>query len=354
MLFFAGRAGEGADILNRAQRRLADAAPAHPAHDQLEVALLGQLHVVVGAQGRPGNHRRAHRSGRPRPQRGRGDGAGHAGDGRGHVRALGVTGGGSRAPGTGRGPAPRAPARRGVGDRGAGGAAATDELDEALRGTDEILSQARPLGAAASVATILALRAFILTRRGDLLAAQADAQASMEMAPDLLGVESVVLAVSAAVITGLERDETPESLRRLIDQAGIRYATEFSPGSQLRDARRPSERPAPLPSRCAPTLSSGPAPSGPTGSSARWSCRAPASAARAGPGAGRSRHGLPRRRQAGRGPRAASGRPGPGLAVRQPGPRAPAEVDDDPAIERTIIAGRYSSCAAFQTLAASA
>ncbi len=114
--------------------------------------------------------------------------------------------------------------------------AATDALDEALRAADEMVARARELGAAAAVATILALRAFILTRRGDLLAAQADAQESMELATDLLGVEFVVLAVSAAVITGLEREESPDSLRRLIDRVGIRYDTEFSPSSQLRYA----------------------------------------------------------------------------------------------------------------------
>jgi len=48
--------------------------------------------------------------------------------------------------------------------------------------------------------------------------------------------EFVVLAVSAAVLAGLERDETPDSLRRLIDRTGIRYDTEFSPSSQLRYA----------------------------------------------------------------------------------------------------------------------
>jgi DNA-binding CsgD family transcriptional regulator len=51
-----------------------------------------------------------------------------------------------------------------------------------------------------------------------------------------LGSEFVVLAVAAAVLTGLERDETPESLRRLIDRVGIPYDTEFSPSSQLRYA----------------------------------------------------------------------------------------------------------------------
>ncbi len=77
---------------------------------------------------------------------------------------------------------------------------------------------------------MLALRAFIAIRRGDLIAAQADAQAAIELAPDLLGTEFVVLAVSAAVLAGLERDETPESLRRLID----------APAS----ATTPSSRPA--------------------------------------------------------------------------------------------------------------
>ena len=49
-------------------------------------------------------------------------------------------------------------------------------------------------------------------RRGDLAAAQADAQAAIELAPDLLGARFLVLAVSAAVLAGLERDETPDSL----------------------------------------------------------------------------------------------------------------------------------------------
>lgn len=234
MLFFAGRADEGAAILDRAQGRL----PAHgPAREQLEVALLGFSYTSAWARraaeatitgltdsGTPAHSvleatalatlamdelmylrsaaRAADRAQRaiaaglpPEPQRGEAWA----------IVALAVL-------------------------------AATDELDAALRGADEILARARELGAAAAVATILALRAFILTRRGDLLAAQADAQASIELATDLLGVEFVVLAVSTAVISGLERDETPDSLRRLIDRVGIRYDTEFSPSSQLRHA----------------------------------------------------------------------------------------------------------------------
>jgi DNA-binding CsgD family transcriptional regulator len=114
--------------------------------------------------------------------------------------------------------------------------AATDQLDVALRGTDEMLARAREQGAAVTVATILALRSFICVRRGELPTAQGDAQAAIELAPDVLGAEFVVLAVSAAVLAGLERDETPASLRRLIDRAGLRYDTEFSPSTQLRYA----------------------------------------------------------------------------------------------------------------------
>jgi len=45
-----------------------------------------------------------------------------------------------------------------------------------------------------------------------------------------------VLAVSTAVVAGLDRDETPESLRQLIDRTGVRYDTEFVPSSWLRYA----------------------------------------------------------------------------------------------------------------------
>ena len=84
--------------------------------------------------------------------------------------------------------------------------------------------------------TISALRALIELRRGDLAAAQADAQAAIELAPDLLGARFLVLAVSAAVLAGLERDETPDSLRRLIDRTGVRYDADFTSSSQLRYA----------------------------------------------------------------------------------------------------------------------
>ena len=114
--------------------------------------------------------------------------------------------------------------------------AATDHLDAALGGTDEILARARERGAAATVANLSGLRAFICTRRGDLVAAEADAEAAIDLARDLLGVEFVVLAVSSAVLVGLDRDQTPESLRRLIDSSRVAYDDEFSPSSQLRYA----------------------------------------------------------------------------------------------------------------------
>jgi DNA-binding CsgD family transcriptional regulator len=71
-------------------------------------------------------------------------------------------------------------------------------------------------------------------RRGDLAAAEADAQAAIELAHDMLGAEYLVMAVAAAVLAGLERDETPESLRRLIDDADVRPDTEFLPSSLVR------------------------------------------------------------------------------------------------------------------------
>src|SRR5205085_11800022 len=44
------------------------------------------------------------------------------------------------------------------------------------------------------------------------------------------------LAVSAAVLAGLERDESTDSLRGLIDRTGVRYDNEFTSSSQLRYA----------------------------------------------------------------------------------------------------------------------
>jgi len=109
-------------------------------------------------------------------------------------------------------------------------------FDAARQGADEILAQARQRGAALTVVTISSLRALIAVRQGDLAAAQADAEAAIELAPELLGARFLVLAVSAAVLAGLDRDETPDSLRRLIDRTGVRYDSEFTSSSQLRYA----------------------------------------------------------------------------------------------------------------------
>ena len=107
-------------------------------------------------------------------------------------------------------------------------------FDAARRGADEILAQARARGAALTVVTISSLRALIAVRHGgDLAEAHADAEAAIELAPGLLGARFLVLAVSAAVLVGLERDETPDSLRRLIDRTGVRFDPEFTPSAQL-------------------------------------------------------------------------------------------------------------------------
>jgi DNA-binding CsgD family transcriptional regulator len=114
--------------------------------------------------------------------------------------------------------------------------ALTDELDASIRGMDEMLSSARGRGAPVTVVMLLSLRAFMNVRRGELTGAQADAYDAIELSRDLLGNEFVVLAVAAAVLAGLEREETPASLRRLIERVGVRYDTEFSPSTQLRQA----------------------------------------------------------------------------------------------------------------------
>jgi hypothetical protein len=109
----------------------------------------------------------------------------------------------------------------------------SDHLDAAQSKADEILAPARERGAALTVVASSALRAFIGVRRGDLVAAQADAHAAIELAPELLGAEFLVTAVSTAVLAGLERDETPDSLRGLINRTGVRFDPEFLPSAQL-------------------------------------------------------------------------------------------------------------------------
>ena len=234
MLFFGGRSAEGAAILRRAQERLP---PGEPAREQLEVALLGvsstsasarrEAEATIAALRDPGGPARDVLQATTL--------ATLAMEELLHLRsastAIDLA---ERALAAG---LPVEPHR---GENWAllalGALAAADGLDAALRGTDEILAGARERGAALTVVTISSLRALIGVRRGDLAAAEADAQAAIELAPDLLGARFLVLAVSAAVLAGLERDETPDALRRLIDRAGVRYDTEFTSSSQLRYA----------------------------------------------------------------------------------------------------------------------
>jgi DNA-binding CsgD family transcriptional regulator len=234
MLFFAGRPAEGAAILRRAQQRI----PAgQPAYDELQVALLGvsstsasarsEAEATIAALRDPG-----------RPARDVTEATTLATLAMEEMLNL-------RSASTTRNLAERAiaaglPAEPHRGQNWAllalGALAVADGLDGALRGTDEILRQARERGAALTVVTISALRALIGVRRGQLIEAQADAQTAIELAPTLLGARFLVLAVAAAVLAGLERDETPESLRRLIEEVGVWYDADFTSSSQLRYA----------------------------------------------------------------------------------------------------------------------
>jgi DNA-binding CsgD family transcriptional regulator len=113
---------------------------------------------------------------------------------------------------------------------------AADGLDAALSGADDILARARERGAALTVVTVSSLRALIYLRRGDLNGAEADAEAALELGPALLGARFLVFAVAAAVLAGLEREQTPQSLRRMVERSGVWYDEDFTNGSQLRYA----------------------------------------------------------------------------------------------------------------------
>ena len=228
MLFFAGRAGEAAAILRRAQERLP---PGGAGRERLEVALLGVSYTsaparreadsMIAALTRPGGPARSvlEATTLADPRHGRAD-----------VPAVVRDGGGPahRALAAGLPPEPQ---------RGEAWAivalavlAATDELDAALRGTDEMLARARESWARPRP-----------WRRARPARVHRDAPRRTGEPPrptrrprwnwrlTCSAPSSWSSAVSSAVLAGLERDETPESLRRLIDGAGIRYDTEFSP-----------------------------------------------------------------------------------------------------------------------------
>jgi DNA-binding CsgD family transcriptional regulator len=234
MLFFAGRAAEGAAVLRRAQARLTDGGPAF---DALAVALLGVSSTSASARrGADGTISALRDTGGPARNALEAttlatlamDDAVNLGSAS-RVRDLA-----ERAMAAG---LPLEPHR---GENwvllALGVLGAADGLEPALRATDDILGRARERGVALTVVTVSSLRALICFRLGDLSAAEADAQAAIELGPTLLGARFLVMAVAAAVLAGLERDETPESLRRLVDDAGAWYDEDFTSSSQLRFA----------------------------------------------------------------------------------------------------------------------
>ena len=231
MLFFAGRPSEGASILHHAQERL----PAgEPAAEQLAVALLGASSTSGSARRKAESMFAALRD-PGGPARSVLEATTLATLAMEEVLTLGS------APiavdFAERALAAELPLEPHRGENWAmlalAALGAADELDAAIRGADALLPRAREQGAALTVVTFSGLRALLRLRRGDLLGAQADADAAIELAPGLLGSEFVVLAVAAAVLAGLERDETPASLRGLIERSGARYETDFVPSTQL-------------------------------------------------------------------------------------------------------------------------
>jgi hypothetical protein len=234
MLFFGGRPAEGAAILRRAQERLP---VGEPARVQLEVALLGLSSTSASAR-REAEETIATLRDPGGPARSALEATTLATLAMNEVLYVGsasaTTDLAERALAAG---LPLDPQR---GENwvllALAALGVADQVDAALRGTDEILAQARARGAGLTVVTMSALRALTTLRRGDLLGAEADAHGAIELASDLLGARFLVLAVSAAVLAGLDRDETPTSLRRLIDRTGVRYDSEFTSSSQLRFA----------------------------------------------------------------------------------------------------------------------
>jgi DNA-binding CsgD family transcriptional regulator len=235
MLFYAGRGAEGAAILRRAQERLP---PTDPAREQVDVALLGASYTSASvrreAETMSADLRDPERSS-PSLLRAT-TFATLAIDEAMWLRSA------SKAIDLAHGAlASGLPLEAHTAENWAILALAAltvaDALDDALQYMDEILVHAREEGAALTVATVLSLRGHAAFRRGDLIAAQADAQAALDLAHGMLGVEfGIFLAAPVAVFAGLERGETPDSLRRLIDRTGVQYDTEFLPSSQLRYA----------------------------------------------------------------------------------------------------------------------
>jgi DNA-binding CsgD family transcriptional regulator len=232
MLFFAGRAADGAAVLRRAQARLA--AAGSPS-ERLEVALLGVSSTSASARRAADEAIAALRdSGEPASNALQAttlatlamDDAVNLGSA---ARVLDLA---ERAIAAGLPVEPHRGENWALVALGVLGSA--DGLEAALSGTDDILSRARERGAALTVVTVSSLRALICVRLGDLNAAEADIETAIELGPTLLGARFLVYAAAAAILAGLEREQTPESLRRLVERSGASYDDDFTNGSQLR------------------------------------------------------------------------------------------------------------------------
>jgi DNA-binding CsgD family transcriptional regulator len=236
MLFFGGRAADAAAVLRRALARL----PAEDgAREQLEVTLLGIYYTSVSAHSAADQGSRAaifrkadaviaDRQEPDRSEHGALAAATLVTRAMDEVTCLGSAATASnlaeRALGAG---LPVEPHRSWAG-LAVFVLAVADQLDAARRHADEVLAEARERGAALTVASVLAHRAFIDIRRGDLTSAEADAHAAIELASDFASSKFVdVLAAPEAVLAGLDRAATPDSLRQLLDNAGVRDDTDF-------------------------------------------------------------------------------------------------------------------------------
>jgi DNA-binding CsgD family transcriptional regulator len=224
MLLFASRAAEGAVILRHAQERLP---PEDPAREPLQIALMGVSMTSVSARSGPGIRMPELRE-PGRAARGMLSAATLAALAMDEVLQLGSADAAAdlaeRAFTAGLPPEPH----RAWAGLALAVLAMADRLDAARARADEILTEARDRGAALTVSTVLAHLAFVGFRRGDLGTAEADAHAAIDLATDLVGSDFVVIvAVPMAILTGLERGATVESLRRLLDATGVREGTTF-------------------------------------------------------------------------------------------------------------------------------
>jgi DNA-binding CsgD family transcriptional regulator len=219
ILLFAGRAAEAAAILCKAEERLP---LAHPTREQLQLALLGVSLTTVSARRGPGIRMPELRV-PERTARGALPAATLAALAIDDVLQLGSAARAAdlaeRAIAVGLPPEPH----RAWAGLALVVLAIAERLDTARRHADELLAEARKRGAALTVATVLAHRAFIDLRSGDLSGAEADAHAAIDLATDLVGSDFVVaVAVPVAVLARLDRGATIESLRRLVDDTHVR------------------------------------------------------------------------------------------------------------------------------------